>query len=103
MYLFAEVIQTVAGRLQESSHNFHSKLQREKRERDRIRSEVHRTVLLVCKIKLLFTFPLEYAIRRVQVSRDALQLHCTHQLVVYADGINIWEDACLLERETQNS
>jgi retron-type reverse transcriptase len=38
---------------------------------------------------LLFNFFLDHAIRRVQVNRDGLKLNGTHQLVVYADGVNI--------------
>jgi hypothetical protein len=39
---------------------------------------------------LLSKFALEYAITRVhQVNQDSLKLNCTHQLLAYADDVNI--------------
>ena len=37
----------------------------------------------------LFSFALEYAIRRVQVNQDVLKFNGTHHLLVYADNVNI--------------
>jgi len=42
---------------------------------------------------VLFNFALEYAIKAVQVNQDGFKLNGTHQLLAYADDVNILEEA----------
>jgi hypothetical protein len=41
---------------------------------------------------LLFNFALKYSIRRVYENQVGLKLNGTHQLLVYADGVNLLGD-----------
>ncbi len=42
---------------------------------------------------LLFNLALECVIKRVQVNHDGLKLNVTHQLLAYADDVNILGEA----------
>jgi hypothetical protein len=44
-------------------------------------------------LPLLFNFGLEYAIRKGQENQVSLQLNGTHQLLVYADDVNLVGDS----------
>jgi hypothetical protein len=50
---------------------------------------------------LFFDFPLEYAIRRVQVNQDGLKLGGICELLVYVDDVNILRGSEQTIKKTQ--
>jgi hypothetical protein len=49
----------------------------------------------------LFHFTLEHVITGVQINQDGLKLNGTHQLLVYADDVNILSGSVHTIRKTQ--
>ena len=55
-----------------------------------------------CIIVIAFLFAVEYAFRSVTVNQEELKLNGTHQLVVYADDVNILGGRiCTIKRDTK--
>ena len=52
---------------------------------------------------LLFNFFLEYAIKRFQANQDGLKLNGTHQLLAYADDVNIFGGSAHTVKENAES
>jgi hypothetical protein len=50
---------------------------------------------------LLFSFALEYGIRKVQENQVSLKLNGTHQLLAYADGVNLLRDYIDMHNNTR--
>jgi hypothetical protein len=53
-------------------------------------------------LPLIFSFTLDYAIRRVQVNQGGFKLNGTHQLLVYDDDVNILDGSLYTIKENTN-
>jgi hypothetical protein len=54
-------------------------------------------------MSLLFNSALQYAIRSVQVHQDGLKLNGAHQVLVFADDVNILGESVHTVKENQEA